>query len=48
MILYSLERIPKITTPAVIHTKIVKGDKLDITVAAKGGGSENKSKVYGA
>jgi len=31
-------------TPAVIHTKIVKGDKLDITVAAKGGGSENKSK----
>jgi fumarate hydratase class I len=31
-------------TPAVIHTKLVKGDKLDITVAAKGGGSENKSK----
>ena len=31
-------------TPAVIHTKVVKGDKLDITVAAKGGGSENKSK----
>ncbi|MDA7440924.1 fumarate hydratase [Candidatus Pseudothioglobus singularis] len=31
-------------SPAVIHTKIVKGDKLDITVAAKGGGSENKSK----
>ena len=31
-------------TPAVIHTKIVKGSKLDITVAAKGGGSENKSK----
>ena len=31
-------------TPAVIHTKIVKGRKLDITVAAKGGGSENKSK----
>ena len=30
-------------TPAVIHTKLVKGDKLDITVAAKGGGSENKS-----
>ena len=31
-------------TPAVIHTKLVKGNKLDITVAAKGGGSENKSK----
>ncbi len=31
-------------TPAVIHTKLVKGDKLDIKVAAKGGGSENKSK----
>ena len=34
----------KDNTPAVIHTKVVKGDKLDITVAAKGGGSENKSK----
>ena len=31
-------------TPAVIHTTLVKGDKLEITVAAKGGGSENKSK----
>ena len=31
-------------TPAVIHTKLVQGDTLDITVAAKGGGSENKSK----
>ena len=31
-------------TPAVIHTKLVKGDKLDVCVAAKGGGSENKSK----
>ncbi len=34
----------KDNTPACIVTKIVKGDKLDITVAAKGGGSENKSK----
>jgi fumarate hydratase, class I len=32
-------------TPAVIHTQIVAGDKLEITVAAKGGGSENKSKL---
>lgn len=30
-------------TPAVIHTKIVKGDTLKITVAPKGGGSENMS-----
>ena len=30
-------------TPAVIHTALVPGNKLDITVAAKGGGSENKS-----
>lgn len=32
-------------TPAVIHMEIVEGDKVDITVAAKGGGSENKSKL---
>ena len=31
-------------TPAVIHMEIVKGDKVDIQVAAKGGGSEAKSK----
>jgi fumarate hydratase class I len=31
-------------TPAVIHYEIVPGDKLEITLAAKGGGSENKSK----
>ncbi|MEG6615628.1 fumarate hydratase [Peptococcaceae bacterium 1198_IL3148] len=30
-------------TPCVIHTKIVPGDKLKITVAPKGGGSENMS-----
>lgn len=32
-------------TPAVIHMQVVPGDKLDITVAAKGGGSENKAKM---
>ncbi|MGI4777002.1 MAG: fumarate hydratase [Janthinobacterium lividum] len=32
-------------TPAVISTEIVPGDKLEVTVAAKGGGSENKSKL---
>ena len=30
-------------TPAVIHTTIVKGDKIKITLAPKGGGSENMS-----
>lgn len=33
-------------TPAVIHYEIVEGDKLEITFAPKGGGSENMSKVY--
>ena len=32
-------------TPAVIFTELVVGDKVDVTVAAKGGGSENKSKM---
>ncbi|MBS0398878.1 MAG: fumarate hydratase [Proteobacteria bacterium] len=31
-------------TPAVIHTEIVSGDRVEIIVAAKGGGSENKSR----
>ncbi len=31
-------------TPAVIHYEIVAGDKVEITLAAKGGGSENKAK----
>jgi fumarate hydratase class I len=35
----------KDNTPAVIHMEVVPGDKVDITVAAKGGGSENKSKM---
>ncbi len=32
-------------TPAVIHMEVVAGDTVDVTVAAKGGGSENKSKM---
>ena len=32
-------------TPCVVSVQIVPGNKLDITVAAKGGGSENKSKL---
>ncbi|MEN9436811.1 MAG: hypothetical protein RIR09_1466 [Pseudomonadota bacterium] len=35
----------KDNTPAVIVTEIVAGNTVDITVAAKGGGSENKSKM---
>ena len=35
----------KDNTPAVVHVELVPGNKLDITVAAKGGGSENKSKL---
>ncbi|MDX1487112.1 MAG: fumarate hydratase, partial [Acidiferrobacterales bacterium] len=31
-------------TPAVIHTELVPGEKLEVTVAAKGGGSEAKSR----
>ncbi len=31
-------------TPAVLHVSLVPGDRLDVTVAAKGGGSENKAK----
>ncbi|MCE8039272.1 fumarate hydratase [Halomonas sp. MCCC 1A11062] len=31
-------------TPAIIHHKIVSGDKVEVHVAAKGGGSEAKSK----
>ena len=34
----------KDNTPAVIHMKVVPGDKLEVEVAAKGGGSEAKAK----
>ncbi len=34
-----------VNTPAVVHMEIVKGDKVEVTCAAKGGGSENKTKV---
>ena len=32
-------------TPAVIHTRIVPGDQVKITLAPKGGGSENMSRI---
>ncbi len=34
----------KDNTPAVIHMEVVPGDKLEVEIAAKGGGSEAKSK----
>jgi fumarate hydratase class I len=36
----------KDNTPAVVHFEIVEGDGVEVTCAAKGGGSENKSKFY--
>jgi fumarate hydratase, class I len=38
-------RNTKDNTPAVIHMEVVPGHAVDVTVAAKGGGSENKSKM---
>jgi fumarate hydratase subunit alpha len=35
----------KDNTPAIIHTEIVPGDKIKITVASKGAGSENMSEI---
>lgn len=35
----------KDNTPAVVHTRLVPGDKVTVKLAAKGGGSENKSKL---
>jgi len=32
-------------TPAVVHFELIPGDKVDVRIAAKGGGSENKSKM---
>ncbi len=38
-------RNSKDNTPAVVHYEIVPGDHVEVTCAAKGGGSENKSKL---
>jgi fumarate hydratase class I len=35
----------KDNTPAVIHMEVVEGDTVDVRVAAKGGGSENKARL---
>ncbi len=31
-------------TPAIVHTRLVPGDRLRVRIAAKGGGSENKAR----
>lgn len=36
----------KDNTPAILHTSIVPGDRIKITVAPKGFGSENMSRIY--
>src|SRR5574343_1315801 len=36
----------KDNTPAVVHYEIVEGDELEVICAAKGGDSENKTKIY--
>ena len=35
----------KDNTPAITHISLVKGDKIEVIVAAKGGGSENKAQL---
>ncbi len=35
----------KDNTPAVVHIEMVPGDQIDVMIAAKGGGSENKAKM---
>jgi fumarate hydratase subunit alpha len=42
---FSLRQNTGDNTPAVIHTDIVPGDKLKITVLPKGGGAENMTKL---
>lgn len=35
----------KDNTPAVVHLELVEGDEIEVMIAAKGGGSENKTKM---
>ena len=35
----------KDNTPAVVHVSLVAGDTVEVSIAAKGGGSENKAKL---
>jgi fumarate hydratase class I len=40
-----LRKNTKDNTPAVTHVELVQGDTVDVSIAAKGGGSENKAKM---
>lgn len=35
----------KDNTPSVVHVELVQGDQVEVAIAAKGGGSENKAKM---
>ncbi|MFA5368260.1 MAG: fumarate hydratase [Dehalococcoidia bacterium] len=41
---FSARMNTKDNTPAIVHIEIIKGDKIKLTVAPKGGGSENMSR----
>ncbi|MCL2474552.1 MAG: fumarate hydratase [Chloroflexi bacterium] len=43
---YTMRANTQDNTPAVIHTEIVRGNKIKISFMAKGGGSENMSRLY--
>ncbi len=46
IVAHPIERVnTKDNTPAIVHTKIVSGDKLLMKVATKGGGAENMSRL---
>ncbi|MBU1020315.1 MAG: fumarate hydratase [Firmicutes bacterium] len=46
MVFHPFNRVnTKDNTPAIIHTKLIQGDKIKLSIASKGGGSENMSKV---
>jgi fumarate hydratase class I len=40
-----LRKNTKDNTPAVTHVELVQGDTVEVSIAAKGGGSENKAKM---
>jgi fumarate hydratase class I len=40
-----LRKNTKDNTPCIVNVELVQGDKVDVQVASKGGGSENKSKL---
>jgi len=41
---YGLRKNTGDNTPAIVHTELVAGDQVEVALAAKGGGSENKSR----